>query len=908
MLLSATDSDTEEYPQSLPRGGEDERLDQTHSTTTTRLVQSTLTGTKAEVKCRCGKVCKNLRGLRIHQGRTACGSTARQRQRSDFTSGETLEDPSQDSTHSTGDLYAAEKPRTNSADPDIVSQVSDIFEEDDPLLELLGTPEDLRPNTDTQHNTRNTASNTNATAQKVRITWPKTSDRNLWKQFDEDLNTILETTLQGPVEKKLKSLTNLVHSIGKERFGEVKRKPTRTPAQPNRRQRQITEIRKELKSLRKSYQKANIEERPGLQQLRDELRQKLTDLRKAEQLRDKRKKRAKRRAEFIANPYKFSKGLLDKEKSGKLESSMEEIQQHLKDTHSDPARDNPLGSCPRIEPVPEPTIPLNIKEPTMKEVSDVVKKARSGSAPGPNGIPYKVYKMCPMLLRRLWTLLKVIWRKGKVPDCWQQAEGIFTPKEKGSKHVTEFRTISLLNVEGKIFFADLARRMTTFLTTNQYIDTSIIREAKVNANDLTVVWLDLANAYGSIPHKLIEEAMKHYHIPEHIQGIINGYFDGIQPRFSIGDQTTPWQRLEKGIVTGCTISVVLFVMGMNLIINAAKRETRGPKTASGIHLPSSRGFMDDLTITTTTHVQARWVLTALQDTVTWARMKFKPKKSRSLIIKKGKVTKRFTLQVQGEDIPSIIDSPVKCLGKWYDASLKDTNNITRVKNQLQDGLKLIDQTGLPGKFEAWLYQHGLLPRLMWPLMLYEIATTTVEGFERVINRHLRRWLGVPPSFTSIGLYGRTKQLQLPMTSLVEEFKVAKGRLVVTLKESSDDMIWKAGIETRTGRKWSASQAVAQAESRLRHKDIVGTTAIGRQGLGSSKPQRWSTAGKKERSQMVQYEIRLSEEEDQEEARQSSRDGRAVRMDTTADHRKTPDMGRHLALRTTTTQIPTEIRI
>ena len=78
--------------------------------------------------------------------------------------------------------------------------------------------------------------------------------------------------------------------------------------------------------------------------------------------------------------------------------------------------------------------------------------------------------------------------------------------------------------------------------------------------------------------------------------------------------------------------------------------------------------------------------------------------------------------------------------------------------------------------------------------------------------------------------------------------------MVTLKESSDDLIWKAGIETRTGRKWSASQAVAQAESRLRHKDIVGTTAVGRQGLGSTQPQRWSTASKKERSQMVQHEI------------------------------------------------------
>ncbi|KAH3816613.1 hypothetical protein DPMN_118131 [Dreissena polymorpha] len=41
---------------------------------------------------------------------------------------------------------------------------------------------------------------------------------------------------------------------------------------------------------------------------------------------------------------------------------------------------------------------------------------------------------------------------------------------------------------------------------------------------------------------------------------------------------------------------------------------------------------------------------------------------------------------------------------------------------------------------------------------------------------------VPPSFTNIGLYGRSNQLQLPLSSLVEEFKASKARLVVTLKE------------------------------------------------------------------------------------------------------------------------------
>ena len=49
------------------------------------------------------------------------------------------------------------------------------------------------------------------------------------------------------------------------------------------------------------------------------------------------------------------------------------------------------------------------------------------------------------------------------------------------------------------------------------------------------------------------------------------------------------------------------------------------------------------------------------------------------------------------------------------------------------GLRKIDKSGLPGKFKAWLYQHAILPRILWPLMLYEVAITTVEGMERKIS-------------------------------------------------------------------------------------------------------------------------------------------------------------------------------
>ena len=41
----------------------------------------------------------------------------------------------------------------------------------------------------------------------------------------------------------------------------------------------------------------------------------------------------------------------------------------------------------------------------------------------------------------------------------------------------------------------------------------IIKDAKRNHGDLTVLWLDLTNAYGTIPHKLVETTLKTYHVP-----------------------------------------------------------------------------------------------------------------------------------------------------------------------------------------------------------------------------------------------------------------------------------------------------------------------------------------------------------------------------------------------------------
>ena len=136
----------------------------------------------------------------------------------------------------------------------------------------------------------------------------------------------------------------------------------------------------------------------------------------------------------------------------------------------------------------------------------------------------------------------------------------------------------------------------------------------------------------------------------------------MKTQFTVDDYTKSWQRVEKGIVTGCTISPIHFVMGMGMVNRAAERKTRGPRMDSGIYQPPIRGFMDDLKVTTTSHIQARWVLLALEDSVSWVRIKFKAKKSGYLVLRKGRVDRRVKMQIQGEEIPSIEGNPIKCLG------------------------------------------------------------------------------------------------------------------------------------------------------------------------------------------------------------------------------------------------------
>ena len=218
-------------------------------------------------------------------------------------------------------------------------------------------------------------------------------------------------------------------------------------------------------------------------------------------------------------------------------------------------------------------------------------------------------------------------------------------------------------------------------------------------------------------------------------------------RFTTKEFTTDWQRVEKGIITGCTLSVILFALSMTMLVMSVKDETKGPTTSSGQRQVNASLFMDDIATRTENLVQTKYLLDKLVEKMKWAGLSIKPEKSRSLVIIEGKVSSK-TPSIEGVPITSITEKNIKYLGKVYNSSLNEQDQAREVLQELNKGLQKIERALLPGRYKAWMFQHMLLPRIMWPLTIYNIPESKVEEMQTRITGHLKRWLGLPRSLST----------------------------------------------------------------------------------------------------------------------------------------------------------------
>ena len=132
------------------------------------------------------------------------------------------------------------------------------------------------------------------------------------------------------------------------------------------------------------------------------------------------------------------------------------------------------------------------------------------------------------------------------------------------------------------------------------------------------------------------------------------------------------------------------------------------------------------------------------------------------MIRKRKVDEGCSFTVQTQHILTISEAPVKCLGKWYRVEAGNQQGIKIVEDEVNDILMMIEDTGLPGKFKVWIVEHGLIPRLAWPMLMYEISGTTMQRIGRRITRCIRKWIGASPNLSAACLYSVLDAIHVAM--------------------------------------------------------------------------------------------------------------------------------------------------
>ena len=228
--------------------------------------------------------------------------------------------------------------------------------------------------------------------------------------------------------------------------------------------------------------------------------------------------------------------------------------------------------------------------------------------------------------------------------------------------------------------------------------------------------------------------------------LIETYYKGIFSKPFSQSATSSWHRHQQGIFAGCTLSIILFLAGMNIILEYSMQARVPQFTTNNTVLPLLHAFMDDLRLMYSTVSGAQTLLSRWITALNWAGLEFRADKLHSIVIVKGRsmntrsfsVSKASDQPQDSSSIPSIHSRPIKFLGCIIDGSISDRNSFAELTDKLLAGQSVIDKSHFTGTQKLWILQHLLIPRIQWPLLIYQIPISLAFKLEQKVSVFIRK--------------------------------------------------------------------------------------------------------------------------------------------------------------------------
>ena len=207
-------------------------------------------------------------------------------------------------------------------------------------------------------------------------------------------------------------------------------------------------------------------------------------------------------------------------------------------------------------------------------------------APGQNAIPPLGLKRGgPAVASLLHRVITAVWRAGSVPASWRHA--LITPlPKKGSRFDRgNYRRISLLDVESKVYLLVLLARIRGYLDAcfldeqhgfrpnrgpgdGQFCFRRLVEVAASHAVPVFAGLVDFKQAFDSLDRATLWALLQAYGVHPKLVALLQDLYDGSTASVRANGHTSPPFPVTAGVRQGCPLSPTLFNVYMDFVARA----------------------------------------------------------------------------------------------------------------------------------------------------------------------------------------------------------------------------------------------------------------------------------------------------------------------------------------------------
>ncbi|GFQ96464.1 retrovirus-related Pol polyprotein from type-1 retrotransposable element R2 [Trichonephila clavata] len=233
----------------------------------------------------------------------------------------------------------------------------------------------------------------------------------------------------------------------------------------------------------------------------------------------------------------------------------------------------------------DPPVRPPIVESLSREFVVECLKSCENSAPGPDLIAYKHWREVDPGCVILTKIFNVCLKLSDVPKRWKCSNTILIQKCDEPLSLSDWRPISLSDTAYKLLSKCLARKLSDWCEVNEalspaqkgfspfdgviehnYLLSEHLETARRDKCERFVAWLDITNAFGSIPHSIILEALQRNGVDQDFSHLVQNIYTNAETRVLTEEGPTAPIPLMCGVKQGCPLSGILFNLAIDVVL------------------------------------------------------------------------------------------------------------------------------------------------------------------------------------------------------------------------------------------------------------------------------------------------------------------------------------------------------